>query len=192
MDRRLPELRSFIKDGEAKWYYNVDVNVVRGQNAILHVYNVINITIGNDQGGAQQRRLRSSNRQRLEEIATVSLSSVSTKAEMHQLIQQYGFVLKSVQERQKELNDQQRKLQAKNYATHFYREYLRQQFYHAYYFREDVMKDSIYYNNMTWNGNNDHDFLYQNYDHIFKRQVIDKNDVRQYATQYLIQCGRMK
>ena len=88
---------------------------------------------------------------------------------MHQLIQQYGFVLKSVQERQKELNDQQRKLQAKNYATHFYREYLRQQFYHAYYFREDVMKDSIYYNNMTWNGNNDHDFLYQNYDHIFKR-----------------------
>ena len=190
MYSRLPELRSFIKDGEAKWYYNVDVKVVRGQHAILHVYNVINIT--NDQDGAQSRRLRSSNRQRLEEIASVSLSSVSTKSEMHQLMQQHGFTLKSMEIRQKELNDQQQKLRAKNYATYFHHEYLRQRFYHAYYFREDVMKDTIYYNNMTWNGNNDHDFLCHNYDHIFKMQVIEKNDVRQYATQYLIQCGRLK
>ena len=141
----------------------------------------------------QARRSRSNNRQILVEIATLSLSDLSTKAEMHQLMQQYGFTLKSEQIRQQEMKDQQRKLQAKNYATHFHREYLRQQFYHAYYFREDVMMDTIYYNNVTWIGNNNnHDFLCQNYDHIFKMQVIDKNDILRYATQYLMQCGRMK
>ena len=190
---RLPELRSFIKDGEAKWYYNVDVNIVRGQHAILHVYNTtIKTNSGNDPiDRAQSRRLRSNNRQVLTEIATVSLSSVSTKAEMHQLMQQYGFVLKSLQDRQKELDSQERKQRMKNFATHFRREYVRQQFYHAYYFRQDVMKDTIYYNNMTWNGNNDHDFLCQNYDHIFKMQVIDSDGIRRYANDYLIQCGRI-
>ena len=90
------------------------------------------------------------------------------------------------------MDDLQRKQQAKNHATNFRLEYLRQQFYHAYYFRQDVIKDTMYYNNMTWTGNqNDHDFLYQNYDHIFKMQVIDKNDILRYATQYLIQCGRL-
>ena len=186
-------MRSFIKDGEAKWYYNVDVNVVRGQHAILHVYNTTTIATGMDQDETQARRLRSSNRQRLVEIATVSLSSVSTKTEMHQLMQQHGFILKSVQVRQREMNDQQRKQQAKNYATHFRHEYIRQQFYHAYYFRQDVMNDTIYYNNVTWIGNtNDHDYLHKNYDHIFKMQVIDKHDIQRYATQYLIQCGRIK
>lgn len=184
-------MRSFIKDGEAKWYYNVDVNVVRGEHAILHVYNTT--TTENDPDRSQGRRLRSSHRQRLVEIATVSLSSVSTKAEMHQIMQQHGFTLKSLQIRQQEMRDQERKLQAKNYATYFRYEYLRQQFYHAYYFRQDVMNDAMYYNNMTWIGNtNDHDFLYHNYDHIFKMQVIDKKDVLRYATQYLIQCGRME
>jgi hypothetical protein len=166
------------------------VNVVRGDHATLHVYKTANDTTVME--GQPSRGLRSNNRPRLVEVATVSLSTITSKVEMHQTMQLHGFTMKSDEVRQKEYDDQQRKQQQKNFAMFFRQEYLRQQFYHAYYFRQDVMNDTIYYNNMTWSSNYDHDFLYKNYDHIFKMQVIYKKDIQQYATQYLLQCGRIK
>jgi hypothetical protein len=117
---------------------------------------------------------------------------MKSKQEMHTVIQSFGFILKSEQVRQKEHIIEQQKQQQKQYALYFRNEYKRLQFYHAYYFRQDVMNDTIYYNEMTWNTNqNDIDFLWTNYDHIFKIQVIHKKDIQRYATNYLIQCGRI-
>lgn len=171
---RLPELRSFIKDGEAEWYHNVRIKYVRGEQATLHVYNV---------SGAD--------RARIVEVATVSLSTLRTKEAMHQAMQRHGFVLKTPQERQADIDRANRIREQKNYAMFFRQEYLRQQFYHAYFFRQDVMMDAIYYNNMTWTQL-EKDFLLANYDKIFRNEVIKKTQVREYATKYLVKVGRIE
>jgi hypothetical protein len=110
---------------------------------------------------------------------------------MHQMMQRYGFILKSLQERQADIDAANRVREQKNYVMHFRKEYLRQQYYHAYYFRQDVMVDTMYYNNMTWTYAQE-DFLWKNYDNIFRHEVIMKKQILEYATRYLIRAGRLQ
>ncbi|EEC42851.1 predicted protein [Phaeodactylum tricornutum CCAP 1055/1] len=35
----MPELKSFLKDGEAEWYVGVNVTYVTGRRAVMHIYN---------------------------------------------------------------------------------------------------------------------------------------------------------
>ncbi|EEC48146.1 predicted protein [Phaeodactylum tricornutum CCAP 1055/1] len=39
MLNRMPELKSFLKDGEAEWYVGVNVTYVTGRRAVMHIYN---------------------------------------------------------------------------------------------------------------------------------------------------------
>jgi hypothetical protein len=110
---------------------------------------------------------------------------------MHQMMQRYGFILKSLQERQADIDAANRVREQKHYAMHFRKEYVRQQYYHAYYFRQDVMVDTMYYNNMTWTYAQE-DFLWKNYDNIFRHEVITKKQILEYATRYLIRAGRLQ
>jgi Sep15/SelM redox domain len=164
---------SFIKDGEAEWYHNVRIKYVRGEQAMLHVYNV-----------------SEADRSRMVEVASISLSSLRTKEAMHQAIQSQGFIMKSPQERQADIDKANRIREQKSYAMFFRQEYLRRQFYHAYFFRQDVMMDTIYYYNITWTYE-EKDYLLTNYDNIFRNEVITRSQIREYATKYLVRVGRI-
>jgi hypothetical protein len=149
----------------------VRIKYVRGVQATLHVYNATSPS-------------------RIVEVATVSLSSLRTKEAMHQAMQSHGFIMKSPQERQADIDAARRIRAQKNYAMFFRHEYVRQQYYHAYFFREDVMMDTIYYNNITWTYAHQ-DFLWTNYDNIFRNEVITKPQIHEYATRYLVRVGRI-
>lgn len=64
---RLPELKSFLKGGEAEEYENVKVTFIRGREAIM--------TIFEDE----------------KEVEQVQLSKLETKADMHALFVEKGF-----------------------------------------------------------------------------------------------------
>jgi hypothetical protein len=146
---------------------------VRGQLATLHIY---------DNSGQDSTRIV--------EVATVSLSALKTKEEMHKIMHKFGFSRKSAQERQVEIENANRIRYQKNYAVFFRNEYSRLQYYHAYYFCQDVMMDALFYSNMTWTKSQ-YDFLWKNYDNIFRYEVITKEKVLEYATRYLVHAGRM-
>ena len=71
---RLRELKSFLKDGEAEEYQNVQVEYVHGRKAILYIY----------QDG--------------EEVEQITLSEYKTKEDMHNLMVEKGFVKKPEEE----------------------------------------------------------------------------------------------
>lgn len=71
---RLPELKSFLKDSEAEEYQGVTVEYIHGRKAIFTIYH----------DG--------------EKTEDITLSEYSTKAEMHALMQEKGFVKKSDEE----------------------------------------------------------------------------------------------
>merc|ERR1740121_3225270 len=66
---RLPELKKFLKEGEAESYHNVEVNYIPGRKAVLKIYEDDN---------------------QLEEII---LSELKTREEMHELMVSKGFVV---------------------------------------------------------------------------------------------------
>ena len=74
----LPELKSFLKDGEAESYRGVEVKYIHGKKAVLTVY----------EDGEEQEK--------------ITLSEYNTKEEMHQLMAEKGFE-KSSEEEIKEL-----------------------------------------------------------------------------------------
>jgi len=69
---RFPELKSFLKDGEAESYEDVKVTYVPGKTAILTIY-------------------KKDDNTKLEEIV---LHELKTKDHMHKLFQEKGFVRK--------------------------------------------------------------------------------------------------
>jgi Sep15/SelM redox domain len=68
---RYPELKSFLKDGEAESYAGIKVTYVAGRTAVLTIYQ---------------------DQQKQEEVV---LHELKNKAAMHELFRQKGFVLKS-------------------------------------------------------------------------------------------------
>lgn len=80
---RLPELRSFLKDGEAEFYRGVTVSYIPGRQAVLTIYESDN---GTDDMVIREK---------------VTLSDIPTKEEMHQLMKDKGFVLKDEKELQR-------------------------------------------------------------------------------------------
>lgn len=65
---RLPELKSFLKDGEAESYHGISVEYIHGRQAVLTIYD--------DE----------------EEIEKITLSDYKTKEEMHALLVEKGTV----------------------------------------------------------------------------------------------------
>jgi hypothetical protein len=68
---RLPELKQFVKYGGAESYQNVEVKFRRGSKAVLTIY----------QDGVEQER--------------VELTAIKTQKELHQMMVNKNFVLKS-------------------------------------------------------------------------------------------------
>lgn len=80
---RLPELKSFLKDGEAEWYKGVEVTYIHGRKAVMTVF---------EDG---------------EEKEKITLSEIKTKPEMHTMMAEKGFEKKS----EEEIADAKRKLE---------------------------------------------------------------------------------
>jgi Sep15/SelM redox domain/SURF1 family len=163
---RLPELKSFLRDGEALWYRNVQINYVRGPQAVLHVRNKEGVEVG-----------------------VYTLTHLRRKEDMHRVLVEAGFVLKTDAERQSEADAAQRLRQQRQRAMFHRQEYVRQMELHAQWFRRDVMRhdnDSALYDDAatTW-VYDERDWLHDNYDAIFQHQAIEKYDVWLYATRYL-------
>lgn len=69
---RLPELKSFLKDGEAEQYEGVTVKYVHGRTAVMTIYD------------ANQ-----------EEVKKVDLHTIRSKETLHAIMRENGFVLKN-------------------------------------------------------------------------------------------------
>jgi Sep15/SelM redox domain/SURF1 family len=158
---RLPELKSFLRDGEALWYRNVQINYVRGQQGVLRVRNKEGIEVG-----------------------THALTHLRRKEDMHRVLVDAGFVRKTDAERHAEEDAAQRLRQQRQRAMFHRQEYVRQMELHATWFRRDVMHhDNALYDATTWV--HERDWLHENYDAIFQYEAIEKYDVWLYATRYL-------
>jgi Sep15/SelM redox domain len=68
---RLPELKSFLKDGEAEQYEGVTVKYIHGRTAVMTIYD------------ANQ-----------EEVKKVDLHTIRSKETLHAIMRENGFVLK--------------------------------------------------------------------------------------------------
>lgn len=68
---RLPEVKQFLKGGEAEEYENVEVRYIKGRKAILTIYD--------DE----------------QELEKVTLSDYKTREEMHKMMVGKGFAKKS-------------------------------------------------------------------------------------------------
>ena len=67
---RFPELKAFLLEGEAERYQGVNVTFVAGRTAVMTIY----------QDGVEQEQ--------------ITLHTLETRADMHQMMKQKGFVLK--------------------------------------------------------------------------------------------------
>lgn len=74
MLNRMPELKSFLKDGEAEWYVGFNVTYVTGRRAVMHIYN---------EGGSKV------------EVIDLTVSKLQTKKALHALMAEEEFVKKS-------------------------------------------------------------------------------------------------
>jgi hypothetical protein len=74
MLNRMPELKSFLKDGEAEWYVGVNVTYVTGRRAVMHIYN---------EGGSKV------------EVIDLTVSKLQTKKALHALMAEEEFVKRS-------------------------------------------------------------------------------------------------
>eukprot|EP00584_Thalassiosira_punctigera_P002325 CAMPEP_0172538236 /NCGR_PEP_ID=MMETSP1067-20121228/9667_1 /TAXON_ID=265564 ORGANISM="Thalassiosira punctigera, Strain Tpunct2005C2" /NCGR_SAMPLE_ID=MMETSP1067 /ASSEMBLY_ACC=CAM_ASM_000444 /LENGTH=176 /DNA_ID=CAMNT_0013323691 /DNA_START=152 /DNA_END=682 /DNA_ORIENTATION=+ len=83
----MPQLKSFLKDGEAESYRNVEVKFIHGRKAIMTIWEA-----GYDNGGVD------GDRERWEEVEKITLSDYKTKVEMHALFIEKGFQMKSEEE----------------------------------------------------------------------------------------------
>eukprot|EP00577_Skeletonema_sp_RCC1716_P027211 CAMPEP_0113402016 /NCGR_PEP_ID=MMETSP0013_2-20120614/17023_1 /TAXON_ID=2843 ORGANISM="Skeletonema costatum, Strain 1716" /NCGR_SAMPLE_ID=MMETSP0013_2 /ASSEMBLY_ACC=CAM_ASM_000158 /LENGTH=147 /DNA_ID=CAMNT_0000287307 /DNA_START=35 /DNA_END=475 /DNA_ORIENTATION=+ /assembly_acc=CAM_ASM_000158 len=81
----MPILKSFLKDGEAESYQNVQVKFVPGRKAIMTIYESAD---DDDEGGEES----------WVEKEQIVLSDYKTKDEMHALMVEKGFQLKSPEE----------------------------------------------------------------------------------------------
>ena len=83
---RLPELRSFLKDGEAEQYVGLTVVYIPGRQAVLTVYHSnSNNDDDDDDGGKPIKTVHTQ----------VTLSDIPTKKEMHALMVDQGFTRKA-------------------------------------------------------------------------------------------------
>lgn len=81
---KLPNLKSFLKDGDAESYRNVEVTFVHGKKAIMTIYE------GESQSDVGEDGM--------EEKEKIVLSDYKTKEEMHALMVEKGFQMKSDEE----------------------------------------------------------------------------------------------
>ncbi|KAL9185672.1 hypothetical protein ACHAXT_003449 [Thalassiosira profunda] len=78
----MPILKSFLKDGEAESYRNVEVTFVPGKRAVMTLF----------EGRSAEAR------EDWVELEKIILSDYKTKEEMHELMVEKGFTLKSEEE----------------------------------------------------------------------------------------------
>jgi hypothetical protein len=69
---RLPELKSFLKDGEAEQYNGVTVKYIHGRTAVMTIYDSNHV-----------------------EIEKVDLHTIRSKDKLHSIMKEKGFVLRN-------------------------------------------------------------------------------------------------
>jgi hypothetical protein len=155
-----------LRDGEALWYRNVQINYVRGPQAVLRVRNKEGVEVG-----------------------VHALTHLQRKEDMHRVMVEAGFVRKTDAERRAEADAAQRVRQQRQRAMFHRQEYVRQMELHTTWFRKDVMRndndDALLYDDATTWVYTERDWLHDNYDAIFQHQAIEKYDLWWYATRYL-------
>jgi Sep15/SelM redox domain len=156
---RLPDLKSFLKGGEAESYRGVQIKYVRGQHSTLHVF----------RDGWP--------------VDSVVLSSLRSKEKMHQIMIEHGFEKKSQEELQADLERARRQREAQNFAVFHRQEYVRLQHLHVHLFRQHVMQDYLYYQT-SWIAN-ENEWLHKNYDAIFRGLARTSLQLHGYAIRYL-------
>jgi acetoin utilization deacetylase AcuC-like enzyme len=170
MSSRLPDLKAFIKGGEAETYRNIQIQYVRGQQTVLHVFR-------NDSSNNNNRAAR--NQRDTDAIDRIVLSAVSRKEDMHRLLQEAGFERKSAAELEADAAQANAARRQRNLSMFHRSEYVRLQHLHAHLFRRDVVYKTEQPKTYV------QDYLHTNYDKIFKALARTKADVRLYATRYL-------
>jgi Sep15/SelM redox domain len=165
---RLPALKSFLRDGEAEWYRRVELQYVRGQLTLMHIY---------EEGNTSRDVIN---------IVELNTAAKYGKDELHRvMINVAGLELKSADERQADV-DRKEALRHQRQRAMFHRdEYVRLMELHAQLFRRDIMQDTLH-EETSW-IHTERDYLYNNYDQIFRHEAITKEDLRWYATRYLLQ-----
>jgi len=170
---KLPILRSFLKEGGAESYEGVTVNYVKGQQAVLKVYDA-------DTGA---------------ELEQVVLQHLPTLESMHQAMRDAGFQLKPEAER-RQLQETARRNQAELRAIHHRRnEYMHKRDFYVGEFREWIVQQSpLEEEGRTWKyralAKSDPfvKFLEDNYDRINqKEQAYLKADLLESARRFLEQ-----
>lgn len=157
---RLPDLKAFLKGGEAETYRRVEIKYVRGTQATIHVF---------DDG---------------KKIAERVLSGARNIEALHSIMLSLGFEKKTEEELRQDREKARRIRKRREYAMFFSKEYQRKKNLHAHLFRQDVMADNEYYLR-SWVYKNK-GMLYDNYDRIFKHEAITKEQILQHAKAYLM------
>jgi len=156
---RLPDLKAFLKGGEAELYRGVSIRYVRGKQTTLHVF----------RDG--------------KEVDSVVLSTLRSKELMHDTMARLGFERKSEEELKAD-EDRAKKIRRQKDLAMFHRkEYLRKQHLHGHLFRRDVMQGNSFYER-SWIYK-DKDWLYENYDKIYRGEARTKFQIYEYSVRYL-------
>lgn len=118
---RLPELKSFLRDGEAEWYHNVTVTYVNGKHAVL--------TVSDDDDEAVVRE--------------ISLHEIPTKPELHALMVELGFVLQDEPGRQRATAQAMRHEEEDDYRKFVRKYYFKERDLFVQRFMKEVLRDEV-------------------------------------------------
>jgi Sep15/SelM redox domain len=80
---RFPQLKSFLKDGEAERYINVTVTFIAGRPAIMTIYDN---ELGVDELGTEIVKT--------DVVEEIELNKINDKPKLHELFKEKGFLLK--------------------------------------------------------------------------------------------------
>lgn len=156
---KLPDLRTFLKNGYAEGYEGVTIKYISGRATVLIVFE-------DDI-----------------EVDRVPLKGFHTHEELHTAMQQAGFVQKDPNERERILqrvHEKQSNQQRVQFARYEYQR-LRKQYVSE--FRQNVMKQPLD-DTLRLDKN---DFLVQNYDLVNKKIATTRQDLLRFAQDFLKQ-----
>jgi hypothetical protein len=174
---KLPVLKSFLKNGDAECYEGITVRYVPGRSAVLTVY-------GEQEGLLEQQEER-----------RYSLEQYRSLDDLHKLMTEAGFALKSEDDCQRVHAEALERQRDERFQRHKIHEYYRFREYYIQAFRRDVMGPSYV---EAWNNRPrqsrpsgpEPDLLAENYDVINQKQAALKPDRYQYAVNYLLKHSR--
>jgi len=160
---KTPELKSFLKDGEAEFYENIKVDFIPGERAVLTIFH----------DGIEQE--------------AISLYEYKTKDALHRLLHDKGFVLKNEEGQRAAVLAAIENKRMERLKHHQGIEYYRIRMRYLEEFRTLITQDYHAWENrpkMCGHAGQD-DFIRDNYDKINKREAAFPKQLLDYANAYL-------